>query len=151
MLKKLNLDRISKNKNEILESLSQTKDFLSDCSLKEFEKDSKTKMATERAVMIIVEAMGNIAYHIIARHFNYTPNGIPDSFLYLSKKKVIDNKLGEQLKNMAKFRNKLTHHYWNTDYDKLFKYVNEELEKNVKKFIKMIEEYVKRTKNRKDN
>jgi len=142
--KALDLDRINKAKNDILGSVEEINSFLEGVDLEVFKEDTEKIRATERSLIIIVEAVGSIAFHIGARHFSYAPSGIPDSIEYLVKKGVLNDDLGKRLVNMAKFRNILIHRYWKIENDKLFEYATEELEKDIGRFIESIENYIEK-------
>jgi len=56
----------------------------------------------------------------------------------MEKEVILDKGLTERLKNMAKFRNKLIHKYWEINDQLIFKYTQEDLNDFIK-FMKTIE------------
>jgi len=122
--------------------------------LREIEKKGKedfinsriTIAATERIFQLAIESCLNIANRIISveqfRRSIKPPETYAEIFLGLSKLNVVERDFAETLALMAKFRNRLTHLYWEVSPDELFKYLKNNL-KDFDIFIKKIVEYLK--------
>ncbi|MCZ7662864.1 MAG: DUF86 domain-containing protein [Thermoleophilia bacterium] len=83
------------------------KDFLTDL-------DSQD-IARSRLLTMIQAALG-ICYHVCAKEFDYVPSDYAACFSRLGEAGLLDPGLAARLVAMARFRNRLVHLYWETDY-----------------------------------
>lgn len=104
---------------------------------KEFLGDFRNYNAAVRLLQVTIEGVINIANHIISRKSFRAPNDFADTFAVLQEENYISKELSEKLQNMAKFRNRIVHVYWDIDYKKIFEIIGSHLE-DVDKFIHSI-------------
>ena len=83
----------------------------------EFKSDLKTRRFTERTLQIAIEAMLDIAHHIISDERFREPDSYADAFAVLVENGVLDEDFLDTAKRMAQFRNKLVHGYESIDPD----------------------------------
>ncbi len=77
--------------------------------------------------VIAIECCIDLANHIIASEDFRFPNDNADSFVVLVENGILDEKLREPLRAMAKFRNRLVHLYWDVEDPKVYSYLHESL------------------------
>jgi uncharacterized protein YutE (UPF0331/DUF86 family) len=75
-----------------------------------------------------IECCIDIANHIIASEDYRFPRDNADSFTVLAERDVIPPELGEGLRGMARFRNRLVHLYGEIDDDRVYGYLQDSLE-----------------------
>ncbi|MEZ0537166.1 DUF86 domain-containing protein [Caldicellulosiruptoraceae bacterium PP1] len=123
---------------EILEKISNT-------SFDEYEKDDILKGAIERYLQVAIETCLNIGSRIISleqfKNNINLPETYADIFRILSEINVIDKDFAKNLSNMAKFRNRLVHMYWEIDDRLIYDIVKNNLV-DLKKFIEMVIKYI---------
>jgi len=106
--------------------------------LKDYASDSKTKAACERYFEKIVEATVDLAFLMIKFKEFEIPEGDKETFDMLAKKNVITIVLAEKLKDAKSMRNILAHEYGTIDDELVFYSLTEEIEKDVREFIKAV-------------
>jgi uncharacterized protein YutE (UPF0331/DUF86 family) len=113
---------------------------------KDLEKDAILQGSSERFLQLAIESCLNIGNRLISlEQFNKptdTPETYADIFVQLKNIGVIDSSFCDRLVQMAKFRNRLVHLYWEIDKKMVYKIIQDNLddfklfEQNVVKFLK---------------
>jgi uncharacterized protein YutE (UPF0331/DUF86 family) len=85
--------------------------LLDDAGLSGFQNDLKSQRFAERTLQIMLEAMLDVAHHIISDERFREPDSYADAFVVLTEQKILDEDFLETAKRMAQFRNKLVHGY----------------------------------------
>ena len=116
---------------EKIKAISE-KDFLIDFDLKDI---ASYKLIT------IIEASLTICQHICAKKLKKAPESYSHCFKLLSENNLLEDKLAIKLQKMARFRNMLTHAYWNIDYSLVYEIIQKNLI-HVKKFIIQISDII---------
>lgn len=122
------------NKEKIYRQLSLLNNYLKELnSLKntpfeEFEENSITRAAAERLLQVAIETVQNIGNHIIASRGYRNPKDYADIFRVLEEEKILPHDFSENLQQMAEFRNRLVHVYWDIDIKKLYDIMQNNLE-----------------------
>lgn len=62
-----------------------------------------------------IEICIDICTHLISRNGYRVPEDYGDTFMVMSEVGALDSAFSEELKKMAKFRNRLVHLYWQVD------------------------------------
>lgn len=65
--------------------------------------------------IVAIEACIDICNHIISRNGYRIPEDYGDTFVVMGENGAFDLNFAESLRNMAKFRNRLVHLYWELD------------------------------------
>ncbi|WDC85702.1 DUF86 domain-containing protein [Caloramator sp. mosi_1] len=104
------------------------------------------KGAAERYLQLCIETCINIGSRIISLE-QFTKNiSVPetyaDVFEILKDIGLIDEEFSKNLKNMAKFRNKLVHMYWELDDTIVYDIIKNNLG-DVEEFMRISAEYIK--------
>lgn len=127
---------IQRRSQEILSFAKELKD-LSDISLAKFKKNSERQYAVMHLLQLSIEACLSLANHIIAREHLGIPQNYQDSFKLLEKAGILPSDFAEEMKKMARFRNRLVHIYWEIDVEQLYTIMTEKLS-DFKTFVKHI-------------
>ena len=122
------------SKNKISALLSELNKFLNE--LEEIKKLSEEQYFSDRKniyslrylFQVTIETCINISNHIISSHRLGVPNEYADIFRILNKEEIITESSKKQLIQMARFRNRLVHVYWDIDDEMIFKYLREHLD-----------------------
>jgi uncharacterized protein YutE (UPF0331/DUF86 family) len=78
-------------------------------------------------LVIAVECCIDIANHVIASENYRFPKDNADSFAVLIDEGILPGESRESLRDMARFRNRLVHPYWDVDEQKIHEYLREGL------------------------
>lgn len=97
--------------------------------------------SSERFLHLSIECILDIGNHVIADMRYRKPENNKDIFLVLHENKIIDEKLRNNLCNMAGFRNILVHDYMRLDRGLVYEIINNNL-KDIEEFIRVIIEYI---------
>ena len=88
--------------------------------------------STERFLHLAIESCLNIGNRLISIYQFEKPVNPPetyaDIFSAMHKIGVIDYNFSQKLRNMAKFRNRLVHLYWEVEKKLIYQFVQEDLE-----------------------
>ncbi|PIN80026.1 hypothetical protein COV11_04805 [Candidatus Woesearchaeota archaeon CG10_big_fil_rev_8_21_14_0_10_30_7] len=106
--------------------------------LSEYAENKLIKAACERYFEKIIEATTDLAFLIISSKKLEIPQEDIDAFKILFKHEFISEELCEKLKQAKGMRNILAHQYGIIDDEIVFESLNNELEKDIKHFLKMI-------------
>lgn len=78
--------------------------------------------------VIAIECCIDIANHIVASENFRFPKDNADSFSVLIEEGVLPEALRESFRDMARFRNRLVHIYWEVDDERVYEYLQTALE-----------------------
>ena len=106
-----------------LEKLSQ----LARTDKKDFLSDFRNIESTKYLLQVSIECCLDIANHIIASEKYRSPTDYGDSFRVLHEHNIISDSLIGTLVEMAKFRNRLVHVYWEINDDLVHEIVRNNL------------------------
>ena len=120
---------------EILQAISQTPQ-------ETFVKDKIVIGSAKYYLQVSIECCLDVANHIIASEKFRAPKNYSDSFMVIQEEGLISSELGNKLRQMAKFRNRLVHLYGEVDDAYVYEYIIGEL----KDFIEFKSIIIKRYK-----
>ena len=132
-----------------LRLLKKYKDIL--LKIRSFHKeqylhDDILRGSAERYLQLAIETCINIGNRILSlEQFDNNiklPETYADIFENLQLIKIIDQDSSENLKNMAKFRNRLVHMYWDLDNDFVYDLIQNRLN-DFEKFMLIVSNYLK--------
>lgn len=75
--------------------------------------------------------------HIISRNGFRVPEDYGDTFIVMAEEGALDLEFSQELRNMAKFRNRLVHLYWEVDDHQVYEILQNRLG-DFKKFLNSI-------------
>lgn len=113
--------------------------------LKEISKESEESFLKNQIIIgsakyylqVSIECCLDVANHIIASERLRAPNDYADSFTVLEEKGIFHQQLGQRLRQMAKFRNRLVHLYGDIDDKYVYEFLKTDVE-DIRKFRKII-------------
>lgn len=111
----------------------------------DFINDDIKYAAAERILQIIIETCLNIGNRLISLlQFEEpvkTPESYADIFIIMRNLKIIDPEFSERLVDMAKFRNRLVHLYWDIDPEVTYRILHENVD-DIKKFQDIVVDFM---------
>lgn len=115
---------------------------LQELDKQQFLKDFRNVDSTKYLLQITIEAMLDIASHLIARNRWGKPENNKEHFEILAQNNVIGEQLVNTYFNMVKFRNRVVHLYFKVDDEMIYKILQDNLEDFevfIKDIIKILE------------
>ena len=110
----------------------------------EFVDDPRNYGSAERFLQLAIETTLNIGNHLISTHNFEAPQDYSDIFLILGKHNVLPKDFADELTNMARFRNRLVHVYWEVDVDRVYNIIQTNLG-DFEKFTRYVLEFIEQT------
>lgn len=105
---------------ELLRTIAKT-------PINDFLKDKILIGSAKYYLQVSIEACLDVANHIIASERFRAPSDYADSFKVLEEAGVVPPDLGQNLRQMAKFRNRLVHLYGEIDNANVYEFIKEDL------------------------
>ncbi|RCW53416.1 HepT-like ribonuclease domain-containing protein [Halanaerobium sp. ST460_2HS_T2] len=132
----INHKRIAEKLRFIRANLKKLKE-LAELEKKDFLSDYRNFDSAKYNLQAAVEAMLDIAAHIISREGYTSPNTSADSFRILADEGIIAEDLLLKFVKMTKFRNRIVHLYDQIDEEYIYKIINNNLE-DIESFVDLI-------------
>lgn len=129
-----NADKIRKITSEILSSLEQLED-LKRLSKDAFLADPHKISSAKYNFIVAIEGVIDLCNHIVAKNAWRTPEDYADTFKVMAERGAFDVPFTDTLIQMARFRNRLVHIYWEVDNDELYKILQARLD-DIRQFLK---------------
>jgi len=107
-------DKIAKLVSELRTSVKRLR-HLSKLSQNDFVTDPDKIGSAKYHFIVAIESCIDMSNHIIARNGFRVPEDYGDTFRVMSEAGVFEKGFAQELRNMAKFRNRLVHLYWEID------------------------------------
>jgi len=114
---------------------------LSDVDREIFLSDPDKIGSAKYHFIVAIETCIDICNHVISRNGFRVPEDYGDTFKVMEEVGAFDSDFAEELKNMAKFRNRLVHLYWEVDDAQLYGILQDRLG-DFKKFLNSIAEFL---------
>ena len=105
-----------------------------------FLKDKILIGSAKYYLQISIECCLDVANHIIAAERYRAPKDYADSFTVLEEKGLFQQGLGQNLRQMTKFRNRLVHLYGEIDDKFVYEFIKTDVG-DIRKFRKIIIQY----------
>lgn len=135
-----NRDKVRKITSEILLSLERLEDLRSlpqDVFLSDPHKIGSAKYS----FIVAIEGIIDICNHIIAKNGFRTPEDYADTFRVMAERGAFNEEFTNILIQMARFRNRLVHIYWEVDDNELYRIVQTRLQ-DIREFLKEIGAFI---------
>lgn len=137
---KFNSDKIRKLTSEILSALERLED-LRRCPESEFLSDTHKIGSAKYNLIVAIEGAVDICNHVISKNGFRTPEDYADTFRVMAERGAFDDEFTQTLVQMAKFRNRLVHIYWDVDDREMYKIVQARLD-DIRLFLKRFGEFI---------
>lgn len=111
-------DKMVKLVSELRKSVGRLK-ALSKIPKAVFLSDPDKIGSTKYHFIVAIECCIDICNHLISRNSFRVPEDYADTFTVMVESGMIDQQYADDLKAMARFRNRLVHLYWEVDNDQL--------------------------------
>lgn len=120
--------------SEVLGALARLED-LRRLPEKEFLADPHKIGSTKYNLIVAIEGAVDLCNHVIAKNGLRTPEDYADTFRVMEEKGAFDPEFTNSLIQMARFRNRLVHIYWDIDDAELFRIIQTRLA-DIRRFLK---------------
>ncbi|CCU80973.1 hypothetical protein HSACCH_02472 [Halanaerobium saccharolyticum subsp. saccharolyticum DSM 6643] len=131
-----NHKRIAEKLKFIRANLKKLKELV-ELEKKDFLRDYRNYDTAKYNLLAAVEAMLDIAAHIIYREGYTSPNTSADSFRILAAEGIIQENLLLKFVKMTKFRNRIVHLYDQIDEEYIYQIINNNLE-DIESYVDLI-------------
>lgn len=126
-MSEIDRERVTQYLVEIKESLSVLRDITSTTNVENFVKDDLKIRAMKYTLIVMVETMCNLFRHILAKKWHIGVEEYMEAAIKMRDKRVLSERLYEQLIPLIKLRHQLIHGYWKTDNRRLFEETRQSL------------------------
>ncbi len=130
-------ERIGDKIKEVEKYLENLESYVPD-SFEEYTDDEKTKDACEHCFEKIIEASADLAFLVIKEKKLQLAQDDIQAFFVLSDRKIISEKLAENLSDAKRMRNIIAHEYGEIDDAKVYYAIKEEIINDVSEFIECV-------------
>lgn len=100
---------------------------LSELDQTAFTRDPDKTGSAKYHFIVAIEACIDICNHVISRNGYRAPEDYADTFAVMGEVEAFDQGFVDELKKMAKFRNRLVHIYWEVDDEQLYEILQNRL------------------------
>ncbi len=122
--------------SEVLSAL-QRLDDLGKIPEAEFVADPHKVGSTKYNLIVAIEGTVDLGNHIISKNGFRTPEDYTDTFRVMEERGVVDAEFANSLIQMARFRNRLVHIYWDIDDLEIYRIIQTRLQ-DIRRFLKEI-------------
>lgn len=133
-------DRMLKLVSQLREALGNLQ-RLKDYKKSVFTSDPDKIGSAKYNFIVAIEAAIDMCNHVISQNGYRVPEDYADTFVALGEKGAFKKSFVNDLKEMAKFRNRLVHIYWEIDENQIYDILSTRL-KDFKKFLDQLAEFL---------
>ena len=126
-------EKMTKLVSELRKSVARLTD-IAKLPQDEFLNDPDKIGSTKYHFIVAIESSIDMCNHIISRNGYRVPEDYGDTFRVMGEVGALDTDFSDDLRNMAKFRNRLVHLYWEVDDQQLYEILQNRLV-DFKKFL----------------
>src|SRR3989344_2058823 len=132
------MSRVNEKINEIQNYLNELMEMAPNTA-EDYESSKIVRAACERYFEKVVESVTDLAFIVITLKKFRVPDDDIDSFRILEENGIIDDELYNRLKDAKGMRNFIAHQYGQINDKMVYEAIKEELRKDIKKFIEIIQ------------
>jgi len=99
----------------------------------QFKRNRTVRLAVERALQGAVEACSDVCSHVVSAFGFRRPDQLRDVYGILADEGLLDRGYAQRMQEMVGLRNRIVHLYWDLDADKLYGYLQNDVE-SLKRF-----------------
>jgi uncharacterized protein YutE (UPF0331/DUF86 family) len=127
---------VRKITSEVLSALQRLEE-LGKLSGAEFAADPHKVGSAKYNLIVAIEGTVDLSNHIISKNGFRTPEDYADTFRVMEEKGVFDAEFTGSLIQMARFRNRLVHIYWDIDDAGIYRIIQTRLQ-DIRRFLREI-------------
>lgn len=101
---------------------------IAEMSVEDFLADPDSQDIARSRLLTAIQAALGICYHVCAKELSCVPVEYAACFRRLGEAGIINRDLTARLVEMARFRNRLVHLYWDTDYRLVHRIIRADLD-----------------------
>jgi uncharacterized protein YutE (UPF0331/DUF86 family) len=131
---------VRKITSEVLSALQRLED-LRKLSEEGFAADPHKVASAKYNLIVAIEGAVDLSNHIISKNGFRTPEDYADTFRVMEEKGVFDAEFTNSLIQMARFRNRLVHIYWDIDDAEIYRIIQTRLQ-DIKQFLKKFGNFI---------
>jgi len=135
---KFDKEKITRLSSEIFNAIKRLKE-LAELPKDDFLTNPHLVASAKYFLVASIEGYLDMCYHLISKNRFRVPEDYADTFRVMGEEGIFDKEFVNRLVEMAKFRNRLVHIYWDVD-DKM---VYEILRKDIQDIEEFIEKFMK--------
>ncbi len=139
---KFDENRVTKLSSEILTALNGLRE-ISELPKEEFLEKHHMIASAKYYLVISIEAVIDLSNYLIRQNKLRVPENYADTFKVLAEANVISEDLSKRLMEMAKFRNRLVHIYWEVDDEVVYSIIKEDI-KDIEEFLANYTEFLRK-------
>jgi len=137
---KFDKDKIIKLSSEISNSLLRLHE-LSELEKKVFISDPHKIASAKYFLIVAIEGAIDMCNHLISMNKLRAPDDYADTFRVLGDLGMFSEDFAKKLEDMARFRNRLVHIYWQVDDDLIYSIIVEDIN-DIEEFIEKLTNYL---------
>lgn len=130
---KFDKDKITKLSSELFNALDKLNE-LSLLSREDFLSDPYRVASSKYFLIVTIEAAVDMCNHLISKNKLRVPEDYADTFKVMGERGVFSKEFVERLADMAKFRNRLVHIYWEVNDGIIYEILREDIQ-DIKEFL----------------
>lgn len=136
-----NPDKVRKLTSEILTALERLED-LRKLDASSFLSDPHKVGSAKYNFIVAIESAIDLCNHVISRNGYRTPEDYADTFRVMGERGAFDAGFTETLSQMARFRNRLVHVYWDVDDREVYKLIQSRLA-DIRRFLELFGVFIR--------
>jgi len=114
---------------------------LKECERAIFINDPDKIGSAKYHFIVAIEAAIDMCNHLISQNGYRAPEDYADAFVVLGENRAFEKSFVDELKEMARFRNRLVHIYWQIDENQIYDILQNRLG-DFKKFLDQIARFL---------
>jgi uncharacterized protein YutE (UPF0331/DUF86 family) len=127
---------VRKITSEVLSALQRLED-LGRIPEAEFVTDPHKVGSAKYSLIVAIEGTVDLSNHVISKNGFRTPEDYADTFRVMEENGVFDADFTNALIQMARFRNRLVHIYWDIDDAEIYRIILTRLQ-DIRRFLKEV-------------
>ncbi len=135
-----NPDKVRKITSEILIALERLGE-LQRLPKEDFFSDPHKLGSAKYNFIVAIEGIIDLCNHVIAKNGFRTPEDYADTFRVIAERGAFDAEYTLTLTQMARFRNRLVHIYWEVDDNELYRIIQSHL-RDIREFLKKFGSFI---------
>ncbi|MEX2751948.1 MAG: DUF86 domain-containing protein [Candidatus Freyarchaeota archaeon] len=137
---KFDREKITKLSSEIFNSIRRLKE-LAGVPKDDFLTNVHLIASAKYFLIVSIEACIDMCYHLISKNRFRVPEDYADTFKVMGEVGIFDREFVKRIVEMAKFRNRLVHIYWDVSDETVYEIIRkdiQDIEEFIERFMKAL-------------